>query len=221
MIYTIAIAALSVCSALLALMYFQNRNAAKKYECKSESLAETVADLRAELTGMKAQDGKSVSLLTPESLLDFLTNERGFQAEYDEESSWMTFTNGDHKFSIQCSRLPQQVILRNGYGRMEDADVDWNVMRECAHKVADELVMVKMNVEDNDFYDYYIVGTDRTLETFRINFEFYMSILHDAEVKFHDLYMKTIDQSNGQGQKRYVDFAEKMTVGKESVKLKS
>lgn len=208
MIYTIAIAVLSVTAAMFAMLYFQNRKAAQKYETKAEQLSKEASELEVELARKGAETAQSPVLLTPEVLLKFFTEERGIQAEYDPQAQWMTLQFNDSRLNINCSRLPQQLILRKGYG-LEGVDMNLDAMRESSRKVIDDLVLVKMNIEPKEYFDYYIICMDRTLDTFRINFDFYISILNDADRQFRENYDALVGEKGEGAAPGYEEMAGK------------
>lgn len=184
MFTTIALIILTATAAVFAVLYFTNRSEAAKYESRSESLSSELNGIREELARVQASNDNRMMALKSDAILEFLKNTEGLDAEYVEGSEIITFMVDDERYHIDTRRLPLQVILRKGYN-LDGIDVNWDIMKRASLDVTDELIMIKMNVsQDNNTLDYYIVSPDRSLDNFAKNFEFYMSLIRDAEGRF-------------------------------------
>lgn len=189
-IVTVIIAALAVASAVLALLFLQDRNQARKFETKADSLAEELGELKCELARSGGARSDAMAPLTAESIAEFLNKEKGGDPEIMKESGLVAFELGGERYFIDCSRLPQQFILRKGYGGMEETDVHWNILEQAAIQTMKDLVMVKMHVSPNKGYDFMIVSTTHTIASLREDFDFFMSLIADAERKVLEEYWK-------------------------------
>ena len=192
-IVTVIMAALAVTSAVFAVLFLQDRNQARKFETKADSLAEELGELKCELARSGGARSDAMAPLTAESIAEFLNKEKGGEPEIMKESGLVAFELGGERYFIDCSRLPQQFILRKGYGGMEETDVHWNILEQAAIQTMKDLVMVKMHVSPNKGYDFMIVSTTHTIASLREDFDFFMSLIADAERKVLEEYWKIME----------------------------
>lgn len=190
---TIIIAVLAAAAAIFAVLFFQDRKDAQKYESKADSLTRELSDLRCELTRKENDGGDSMTPLTRENIVEFLKREKTGEVEVCEDAPIVTFNVNGERYHIDCSRLPQQFILRKGYGGMEDAGIHWDILEQAAVETSKALVMVKMHVINNDGYDFMIVSTTHTVAGLREDYGFFMSLIADAERKVREEYWKIME----------------------------
>ena len=192
-IVTVIIAALAVTAAVFAVLFFQDRKDARKYESKAESLSGELGELKCELARREGVYGDAMTPLAKESIMEFLKREKTDKVENPEDSTVVLFELGGAHYQIDYSRLPQQFIIRKGYGGMEKADIHWDILEQAAVATMKGLVMVKMHVNPNDGYDYLIVSTTHTLAGLREDFDFFMSLIADAERRLSEEYWKIME----------------------------
>lgn len=220
MFNTITIIVLTAAAAVFAALYFSNRKDVLKYESKSEGLTSELTGVKEELAKVQASSGSRMLTLKPELILDYLKNTEGLESEFLDGNEMISYKVGDERYHIDTRRLPLQVILRKGYS-LDGVEIDWDIMRKAALDVADELIMVKMNVnQEHNTYDYYIVSPDRTLDNFSKNFEFYMSLFRDAESRFSERYHEYEEMAKAAGKGNSIP-AEYIKHQCESQKMKS
>ena len=216
---TIIISALTAAAAIFAVLFFQDRKDAKKYESKAESLSKELNDLRCELARREISGGEAMIPLTRENIAEFLKREKTGEVEISEDSNVILYVVNGERYHIECSRLPQQFILRKGYGGMEGAAVHWDILEQAAIQTMKDLVMVKLHVNPNDGYDFMIVSTTHTIATLREDYDFFMSLIFDAERKLREEYWKImevvhpeacVDEQHDEHSVNIEDFATKM-----------
>ena len=190
---TIIISTLTAAAAIFAVLFFQDRKDAKKYESKAESLSKELNDLRCELSRREISGGEAMIPLTRENIAEFLKREKTGEVEISEDSNVILYVVNGERYHIECSRLPQQFILRKGYGGMEGVAVHWDILEQAAIQTMKDLVMVKLHVNPNDGYDFMIVSTTHTIATLREDYDFFMSLIFDAERKLREEYWKIME----------------------------
>lgn len=190
---TIIISALTAAAAIFAVLFFQDRKDAKKYESKAESLSKELNDLRCDLARRENNGGDAMVPLTRENIAEFLKREKTGEVEISEDSNVILYVVNGERYHIECSRLPQQFILRKGYGGMEGAAVHWDILEQAAIQTMKDLVMVKIYVNPNAGYGFCIVSTTHTIATLREDYDFFMSLIYDAERKLREEYWKIME----------------------------
>ena len=190
---TIIISTLTAVAAIFAVLFFQDRKDAMKYESKAESLSKELNDLRCDLARRENNGGDAMVPLTRENIAEFLKREKTGEVEISEDSNVILYVVNGERYHIECSRLPQQFILRKGYGGMERAAVHWDILEQAAIQTMKDLVMVKLHVNPNDGYDFMIVSTTHTIAALREDYDFFMSLIFDAERKLREEYWKIME----------------------------
>lgn len=207
-------------ASVFATMYFSLRKTAGKTETERDSLSSRLEKLREENIQLLASSNGKGQPLNRENLLAYLRDEQGASPEFNEEDNHICFLFGNEKFHIDASRLPRQTIILKGYNVDEVMDMDWDAMEEAADIVAKELVMVKMHIHRGGMYDFMIVSTDRTIGNFALNFDFYLSLINDAQSLFLEKYQEII-QSKAERQGMQVGYINEMASSRDDNKLKS
>ena len=190
---TIIIAALSAAAGIFSVMFFQDRKDAKKYESKAESLSKELNDIRCDLARRENNGGDAMIPLTRENITEFLKREKTGEVETSEEANMVLYVVNGERYHIDCSRLPQQFILLKGYGGMEGTDIHWDILEQAAIQTTKGLVMVKMHVDPNEGYDFMIVSTTHTIAALREDYDFFMSLIADAERRVREEYWKIME----------------------------
>lgn len=131
--------------------------------------------------------------VTPERILSYLSEEKGWKAVIDENDpdKDINFCQGDSNYRIHTLRLPQ-VILSKGYNLSESDDIDWDALKQAAWMTTLDLVMVKMHIwADQKAYDLYVVSHEWDMNDFEKSLERYIDIIRDAEERlrahYHDI----------------------------------
>ena len=216
---TIIISALTAAAAIFAVLFFQDRKDAKKYESKAESLSKELNDLRCDLARRENNGGDAMVPLTRENIAEFLKREKTGEVEISEDANVILYVVNGERYHIECSRLPQQFMLRKAYFRTDGAAVHWDILEQAAIQTMKDLVMVKLHVNPNDGYDFMIVSTTHTIAALREDYDFFMSLIFDAERKLREEYWKImkvvhpeacVDEQHDEHSVNIEDFATKM-----------
>ena len=190
---TIIISALTAAAAIFAVLFFQDRKDAKKYESKAESLSKELNDLRCDLARRENNGGDAMIPLTCDNIAEFLKREKTGEVDISEDENMIFFVVNSEPYHIDCVRLPQQFMLRKAYFRTDGACVHWDILEQSAIQTMKDLVMVKIYVNPNAGYGFCIVSTTHTIAALREDYDFFMSLISDAERKLREEYWKIME----------------------------
>ena len=190
---TIIISALTAAAAIFAVLFFQDRKDAKKYESKAESLSKELNDLRCDLARRENNGGDTMIPLTRENIAEFLKMKTTGEVDISEDENMIFFVVNGEPYHIDCVRLPQQFMLRKAYFRTDGACVHWDILEQAAIQTMKDLVMVKIYVNPNAGYGFCIVSTTHTIAALREDYDFFMSLISDAERKLREEYWKIME----------------------------
>ena len=191
---TIIISALTAAAAIFAVLFFQDRKDAKKYESKAESLSKELNDLRCELARREISGGEAMIPLTRENIAEFLKMKTTGEVDISEDENMIFFVVNGEPYHIDCVRLPQQFMLRKAYFRTDGACVHWDILEQAAIQTMKDLVMVKIYVNPNAGYGFCIVSTTHTIAALREDYDFFMSLISDAERKLREEYWRIVEK---------------------------
>ena len=191
---TIIISALTAAAAIFAVLFFQDRKDAKKYESKAESLSRELNDLRCQLARREISGGDAMIPLTRENIAEFLKMKTTGEVDISEDENMIFFVVNGEPYHIDCVRLPQQFMLRKAYFRTDGACVHWDILEQAAIQTMKDLVMVKIYVNPNAGYGFCIVSTTHTIAALREDYDFFMSLISDAERKLREEYWKIVER---------------------------
>ena len=191
---TIIISALTAAAAIFAVLFFQDRKDAKKYESKAESLSRELNDLRCQLARREISGGDAMIPLTRENIAEFLKMKTTGEIDISEDDNMIFFVVNGEPYHIDCVRLPQQFMLRKAYFRTDGACVHWDILEQAAIQTMKDLVMVKIYVNPNAGYGFCIVSTTHTIAALREDYDFFMSLISDAERKLREEYWKIVER---------------------------
>ena len=128
--------------------------------------------------------------LNVEKIADAVRKE-GYVPEIDEK--WVVFKAQGEGYYIDASRLPLLFIVKS-YS-MDPTDWEMSLLREAAHRMSDELVMVKATISDDEKdMRFFIAAQDRNYESFRSNLTAYLSILEEGRSRMWDIYNHLIEE---------------------------
>ncbi len=186
---TIIIAVLAAVSAVFAALFFHNRKDAEKYEKMFIDQMKETSGLKEELARRDATDGNYMKRLDQETLVDFLRKEKTTKVE--SKDGGISFELGGEMYGIDCSRLPERVGVQNMWSLDGPIHWHWDALARAAMAVTEGMVMVKSNVyPENKTYSSCIVTADKTLGSFRENFNLYISVLREADRMLNGEYWK-------------------------------
>ena len=191
---TIIISALTAAAAIFAVLFFQDRKDAKKYESKAESLSKELNDLRCELARREISGPEAMMPLTRDNIAEFLKMKTTGEIDISEDDNMIFFVVNGEPYHIDCVRLPQQFMLRKAYFITDGACVHWDILEQAAIQTMKDLVMVKIYVNPNAGYGFCIVSTTHTIAALREDYDFFMSLISDAERKLREEYWKIMEK---------------------------
>lgn len=115
----------------------------------------------------------------------------GFVPEVEETG--VRFKSQGETFYVDAERLPLFFLLK-GYN-IDPKDWEMDILRDAAHRMSDELIMVKATISDDDSsLNFFIAAQDRNLESFRANLTYYLRILEDGQRKMEEEYRRMVDE---------------------------
>ena len=191
---TIIISTLTAVAAIFAVLFFQDRKDAMKYESKAESLSKELNDLRCDLARRENNGGDAMVPLTRENIAEFLKREKTGEVDISEDENMVFFVVNGEPYHIDCVRLPQQFMLRKAYFITDGACVHWDILEQAAIQTMKDLVMVKIYVNPNAGYGFCIVSTTHTIAALREDYDFFLSLISDAERKLREEYWKIVEK---------------------------
>lgn len=110
-------------------------------------------------------------------------------------------------------------LKNSDYFRTDGACVHWDILEQAAIQTMKDLVMVKIYVNPNAGYGFCIVSTTHTIAALREDYDFFMSLISDAERKLREEYWKImesvhpeecVDKQQDVHTANFEDFATKM-----------
>ena len=132
---------------------------------------------------------KEPETLTVEKIADAVRME-GFFPEIEE--NWISFKVQGETFFVDANRLPLVFVVK-GYS-VDPNDWEMELLKEAAHRMADDMVMVKATFSDDDKdMRFFVAAWDRNYESFRANLTPYLSILEDGQRRMNDIYHQLVD----------------------------
>ena len=118
----------------------------------------------------------------------------GYVPEIREDT--VVFRVQGETYLIDVERLPLFFLIK-GYN-VDPSEWDMDLMREAAHKLSDELAMVKAVISDDDqVIRFFVAAQDRNYASFRDNLPAYLNILESGQ-HFHDEEYKRLDEKRNE-----------------------
>ena len=191
---TFLVAVFSEVAAMCAVLFFQHRKLAKKYVSNAESLSKELNDLRCELARREISGPEAMMPLTRDNIAEFLKMKTTGEIDISEDDNMIFFVVNGEPYHIDCVRLPQQFMLRKAYFITDGACVHWDILEQAAIQTMKDLVMVKIYVNPNAGYGFCIVSTTHTIAALREDYDFFMSLISDAERKLREEYWKIMEK---------------------------
>ena len=139
-------------------------------------------------------DGTSPSAevqpLTVEKIADAIRME-GYVPE--KEGNLVSFKAQGEGYYVDTDRLPMFFLVK--WYNVDPTAWDMDILRAAAHKMSDDLVMVKAGVsEDDKTLNFFIAAQDRNYESFRTNLVYYLHILNDGQQKLAQEYNRMVEE---------------------------
>jgi len=128
--------------------------------------------------------------LTVEKIADAIRME-GFFPETEEDG--VRFKAQGEIFYIDAGRLPLIFLLKSY--NVDPKDWEMDLLRDAAHLMSDELIMVKATfLDEGRTLSFFVAAQDRNYESFRANLANYMHILEDGQRKMNEEYHRLVDE---------------------------
>lgn len=128
--------------------------------------------------------------LTVEKIADAIRME-GFFPETAEDG--VRFKAQGEIFYIDAGRLPLIFLLKSY--NVDPKDWEMDLLRDAAHLMSDELIMVKATfLDEGRTLNFFVAAQDRNYESFRANLTNYMHILEDGLRKMNEEYHRLVDE---------------------------
>ena len=115
----------------------------------------------------------------------------GYVPEVGE--NWVNFKVQGESYYIDANRLPMLFLIKS-YA-VDPKEWEMDLLREAAHRMSDELVMVKATFsDDSKGMRFFVAASDRNYDSFRGNLTSYLSILEDGQRIMNEAYNKMVDE---------------------------
>ena len=134
--------------------------------------------------------GTNEDPLTVEKIADAARIE-GFFPETD--GNLVMFKVQGKTYYVDGDRLPLLFVVKPF--EIDPRELEMDLLRDAAHKMSDQLVMVKATFADDEKHmRFFVAARDRNFESFRNNLTAYMGILNDGQRLMGELYDKMVDE---------------------------
>ena len=131
-----------------------------------------------------------VQPLTIDKIADAIRMEGYFP---EMEGDLVTFKVQGEGYYVDTERLPMFFLVK--WFNVDPTAWDMDILRAAAHKMSDDLVMVKAGVsEDDKILNFFIAAQDRNYESFRANLVYYLHILNDGQQKLAQEYNRMVEE---------------------------
>lgn len=178
-----------IVSVVLAVLLWDRHTANRRMSEDMKRQQETNMELLKRIPVIN-EGGSNREPLTVEKIADALRIE-GFFPEI--EDNWVKFKVQGEGYFVDANRLPLLFVIKSY--NVEPNDWEMDLLREAAHKMSDELVMVKATFsDDGKSMRFFVAAQDRNYESFRANLANYMHILEDGQRKMNEEYHRLVDE---------------------------
>lgn len=111
----------------------------------------------------------------------------------EKEGNLVSFKAQGEGYYVDTDRLPMFFLVK--WYNVDPTAWDMDILRAAAHKMSDDLVMVKAGVsEDDKTLNFFIAAQDRNYESFRANLVYYLHILNDGQQKLAQEYNRMVKE---------------------------
>lgn len=137
-----------------------------------------------------ARPSAEVQPLTVDKIADAIRMEGYFP---EMEGNLVSFKAQGEGYYVDTDRLPMFFLVK--WYNVDPTAWDMDILRAAAHKMSDDLVMVKAGVsEDDKTINFFIAAQDRNYESFRTNLVYYLHILNDGQQKLAQEYDRMVEE---------------------------
>ena len=136
------------------------------------------------------QEGAGLERLTPDTIAKAVRF-NGYVPELVEDG--VEFRVQGERYLIDTERLPLFFIFKSYSINPEDWDMD--LMRQAAHRMSDDLVMVKATFSDDSTTLSFLVGAqDRNYESLKENLLTYLRVMADGQHRLDEVYRHLVEE---------------------------
>lgn len=109
------------------------------------------------------------------------------------EEGFVTFRIQGETFFVDATRMPLLFVVKSYNVNPDDWEMD--ILREAAHRMSDDFVMVKTTLaEDGKSMRCFVAVMDRNVESFRTNLPYYASLIEDGLRHMDELYRQMVEE---------------------------
>ena len=131
-----------------------------------------------------------VQPLTVDKIADAIRMEGYFP---EKDGNLVSFKAQGEGYYVDTDRLPMFFLVK--WYNVDPTAWDMDILRTAAHKMSDDLVMVKAGIsEDDKTLNFFIAAQDRNYESFRTNLVYYLHILNDGQQKLVQEYNRMVEE---------------------------
>ena len=178
-----------IVSVVLAVLLWDRHTANRRMSEDMKRQQETNMELLKRVPKIN-EEGSNREPLTVEKIADALRIE-GFFPEI--EDNWVKFKVQGEGYFVDANRLPLLFVIKSY--NVEPNDWEMDLLREAAHKMSDELVMVKATFsDDGKSMRFFVAAQDRNYESLRANITPYLRIIQDGERLMNEEYNKMVEE---------------------------
>ena len=165
--------------------YLMNRKMAAEMKSQKEANAELLKRIPVTKSAPKGPDP-----LTLDRIADAVRF-NGYVPEKREDS--VTFRVQGENYQVDAERLPLLFVVK-GYN-VDPAEWEMDLLREAAHTMSDQLVMVKATFsDDGKVLRFFVAAQDRNYESLRDNLPSYVRIIADGQRLMHEEYERMVGE---------------------------
>lgn len=129
--------------------------------------------------------------LTAEGVVEAVRS-AGFEPR--EKANGVAFVKDDETYVIDTRRMPRIFISKSF--RIKPEEWDLGLMRQAAHLMSDDIIMLKACIDDKPDEDgdmcltFFLAAMDRTLQCFRENLADYLKIINHGQQRLGEKYAR-------------------------------
>ena len=176
-----------MCAILAVIVAVEDGRQAKLLEEKGRAVGK-MERLEQELTDMKAASAPGAFLSADD--IKLAISVAGYVPEPLE--GWIRFRVQDKNYFVDIRRLPLVMVTHTFCFKSSDWDPDR--LREAGQKVTDEMIMIKVDIDEKEDEEHlfrgriFIAAMDRNASCFRDNLKVYVNLLADGMHRMAELY---------------------------------
>ena len=198
--------------AMMLWLEFRSQRVRAEHEERLRSIKQALDGVDSRVTRLEEEGRKADPADGPETSGDRITQPKDGMLTMDgiieavREAGYVpekrgdaivSFVKDDELYYIDAERMPR-LFIRKGY-RVDPKEWDVDLMKQAAHQMSDEVIMVKADVdadpdeEGNQHLSFFLAAMDRTIRGFRENLKDYIEIIDHGQQRMSEMYGKLED----------------------------